>query len=253
MTNRRILRLSGKDSRDFLQGLITNDMGKLSQGPIYAALLTPQGKYLADFFVQGQDDGSVLLDVADSLGDMLIQRLTMYKLRADVQVEETGLHMHRGTDAIPPDGYADPRLLQMGWRAYRDQPQTEDTTDWDGLRVAHLVPETGIELTPDTFVLEVGLDRLNGIDFRKGCYVGQEVTARMRHKTKLRKGLAQVDVDGSAPVGTALLSGEKPAGTLLTQAHGKGIAYLRYDRATGPMTADGAQVTWDGPADNPSD
>lgn len=245
MTNRRILRLSGKDTREFLQGLITNDIGKLEQGPIYAALLTPQGKYLADFFVIGQSDGAVLLDVADSLGDMLVQRLTMYKLRADVQIDETGLHLHRGI-GTPPDGYTDPRHPQMGWRAYRDQPQTDDQTDWDSLRVAHLVPETGVELTPDTFVLEVGLDRLNGVDFRKGCYVGQEVTARMRHKTKLRKGLAQVDVTGSAPVGTELLSGDKPAGSLLTQADGKAIAYLRFDRAAGPMTAGSAQVTWTG-------
>ncbi|OAN72338.1 aminomethyltransferase [Sulfitobacter sp. EhC04] len=246
MTNRRILRLSGKDTREFLQGLITNDIGKLEQGPIYAALLTPQGKYLADFFVIGQSDGAVLLDVADSLGDMLVQRLTMYKLRADVQIDETGLHLHRGIGTPPPDGYTDPRHPQMGWRAYRDQSQTDDQTDWDSLRVAHLVPETGVELTPDTFVLEVGLDRLNGVDFRKGCYVGQEVTARMRHKTKLRKGLAQVDVTGSAPVGTELLSGDKPAGSLLTQADGKAIAYLRFDRATGPMTAGSAQVTWTG-------
>ncbi|QFT59196.1 putative global regulator [Sulfitobacter sp. THAF37] len=245
MTHRRILRLSGKDTREFLQGLITNDIDKLAQGAVYAALLSPQGKYMADFLITEAPDGSILLDVAESHGDMLVQRLSLYKLRADVQIEETGLHVHRGLGKAPTDGFPDPRTPEMGWRAYRDAPQTDDAgIDWDALRVAHLVPETGVELTPDTFVLEAGFDRLNGVDFRKGCYVGQEVTARMRHKTTLRKGLAQVDVKGEAPVGTDLLAGEKPAGTLLTQAGGKGIAYLRFDRAKGPMTAGDAQVTW---------
>ncbi|APE44143.1 folate-binding protein YgfZ [Sulfitobacter alexandrii] len=254
MTHRRILRLSGEDTREFLQGLITNDIGKLAQGPVYAALLTPQGKYLADFFVIDGKDGSVLLDVADSLADMLVQRLTMYKLRADVRIEDSGLHLHRGTGTPPEDGFADPRTPDMGWRAYRNDPQAgDDGTDWDALRVTHLIPETGIELTPDTFILEAGLDRLNGVDFRKGCYVGQEVTARMRHKTTLRKGLARVEVSGEAPVGTELLAGEKPAGTLLTQAGGRGIAYLRYDRASEPMTAGTAQVTWQGPGGDSHD
>lgn len=250
MTKRCILRLSGPDTREFLQGLITNDIRKLSDGPIYAALLTPQGKYLADFFVVADGD-DVLLDVDASLGDMLAQRLKMYKLRAKVEVSPSDLHLHRGTGDVPPDGYVDPRTPHMGWRAYRDTVQTDDQTDWDALRVAHLVPETGIELTPDTFILEAGFDRLNGVDFRKGCYVGQEVTARMRHKTTLRKGLAQVAIIGSAPLGTELLAGDKSAGTLLTQTEGHAIAYLRFDRATGPMTADQAQVTWANASENP--
>jgi folate-binding protein YgfZ len=116
--------------------------------------------------------------------------------------------------------------------------------DWNSLRVAHLVPETGIELTPDTFILEAGFERLHGVDFRKGCYVGQEVTARMKHKTELRKGLAQVTVSGAAPVGTELRTDGKSAGTLFTQADGKGIAYLRFDRAKGAMQADQTTVTW---------
>jgi folate-binding protein YgfZ len=132
----------------------------------------------------------------------------------------------------------------MGWRAYRAAPQTDDTTDWDALRVAHLIPETGIELTPDTFILEAGFDRLNGVDFRKGCYVGQEVTARMKHKTELRKGLAQVALSGSAPIGTAITADGKPAGTLFTQSHDRAIAYLRFDRAAGPMQAEDATVEW---------
>ncbi|SFE42888.1 hypothetical protein SAMN04488523_10774 [Sulfitobacter brevis] len=245
MTDRRILKVSGADSEEFLQGLITNDMAKLAQGPIYAALLTPQGKYLADFFVVPAPDG-ILIDVAAALGDMLKQRLSMYKLRAKVEIADTDLHLHRGTGPVPEDGFADPRTDGMGWRALRDTPQdsTADTTNWDALRVAHIVPETGIELTPDTFPLEVGFERLNGVDFRKGCYVGQEVTARMKHKTTLRKGLARVAMDGEAPVGTEITAEGKAAGTLLTQAGDQALAYLRFDRAAGPMQAETAKVTW---------
>lgn len=243
MTKRRILRLSGADTREFLQGLVTNDIRKLDHGPVYAALLTPQGKYLADFFLIADGD-SVLLDVADDLGDMLMQRLSMYRLRANVQIAAEPLFLHRGTGPCPDDGFVDPRTPALGWRALRDHPQTDDATDWDALRVAHLVPETGIELTPDSFILETGFERLNGVDFRKGCYVGQEVTARMKHKTELRKGLARVSVEGQAPVGTPLEAEGKPAGTLYTQSGGAGIAYLRFDRAQGDLNARDATVRW---------
>lgn len=243
MTNRRILRLHGPDTHSFLQGLVTNDMAKLSNGLIYTALLTPQGKYIADFFLIAEGD-AVLLDVAENLGDSVAQRLKMYKLRAAVEIDEAELHVHRGLGAAPDDGHVDPRALGMGWRAYRPEAQTDDTTDWDALRVAHLVPETGVELTGDTFILEAGFDALSGVDFRKGCYVGQEVTARMRHKTQLRKGLVRVSVEGIAPVGTEITANGKPAGTLYTQSGGQGIAYLRYDRATGPMVAGDAKVQW---------
>ncbi len=106
------------------------------------------------------------------------------------------------------------------------------------------MPEAGIELTPDTFILEVGFERLNGVDFRKGCYVGQEVTARMKHKTELRKGLAKVRVDGAAAPGTDLTAEGKPAGTLFTRSGDEAIAYLRFDRAKGTLNAGDAVVKW---------
>ena len=247
MTPRRILRLTGPDTRDFLQGIVTNDVAKLDTGPVYAALLTPQGKYLADFFLIADGD-DVLLDVDDSLGDMLVQRLSMYKLRAKVDIAPAEVHLHRGPGPAPEDGHDDPRHPQMGWRAYRSEPQAQDDTDWDALRVAHLIPETGIELTPDTFILEAGFDRINGLDFRKGCYVGQEVTARMKHKTELRKGLTRVEIEGEAEVGTPITAEGKPAGTLYTQSGGHALAHLRFDRAKGPMVAGEAKVNWPGPA-----
>ena len=242
MTDRCILRLAGDDATEFLQGLITNDMNKLANGPIYAAILTPQGKYLADFFVVAAD-GAILIDVAATLADMLLQRLTMYKLRAKVTIEKTDMHVHRGVGTPPPDAYPDPRHPDMGWRAIRRDPPVESTVDWDALRVAHLIPATGIELTPDTFILEAGFDRLNGVDFRKGCYVGQEVTARMKHKTELRKGLARVAISEAAEVGTQIMAEGKPAGTLFTQSGDRAIAYLRFDRAQGEMAAGEATVT----------
>ena len=108
-----------------------------------------------------------------------------------------------------------------------------------------MIPETGIELTPDTFILEAGFEAIKGVDFRKGCYVGQEVTARMKHKTSLRKGLVQVVVTGDAAPGTPIMFGDKMAGTLLSRHADKAIAYLRFGRAQGPMTADNAEVIWE--------
>ena len=239
---RSIHQITGSDAHHFLQGLITNDLAKLAQGLVYTAMLTPQGKYLADFFLF-ERDGVIHLDVAKTIAPGLIQRLNMYRLRAEVQISEVDLKVQRGTGEAPANALADPRHADMGWRLY-GADAGDDGTDWDALRVAHCIPETGIELTPDTFILEAGFERLNGVDFRKGCYVGQEVTARMKHKTELRKGLATVEVDGTAPVGSDITAGGKPAGTLYTQSGGRGIAYLRFDRANGPMEAAGAAVLY---------
>lgn len=242
--NRTVLRIAGGDARHFLQGLVTNDAkpGEL----VYSALLSPQGKFLADFFLldRGED---TLLDMASDLAPGLYRRLSMYKLRADVTIEDSGLPVSRGLGDAPEGAFADPRHAALGWRAYGvagGDPQI----DWDAIRVAHCIPETGVELIPeDSYILEVGYDRLHGVDHRKGCYVGQEVTARMKHKTVLRKGLVTVEIEGSAPVGAAIMAGEKPAGTLFTQSGGRAIAYLRFDRAKGDMTAGDATIRWSEP------
>ena len=241
MSDRHVFRLSGADVRPFLQGLVTNDVDKIDGGLVYAALLTPQGKYLADFFLLA-DEADVLLDVDASLAAGLSQRLSMYKLRADVSIADSGLHVHRGLGTPPADGFGDPRHTELGWRAYRSEAAPASDVDWTALRVAHLVPETGIELTPDTYILEAGFEALNGVDFRKGCYVGQEVTARMKHKTTLRKGLAQVVVAGDAEPGTEITAEGRTAGTLLSRAGDGAIAYLRFDRASGDMRAGDAVV-----------
>ncbi|MGR3320344.1 MAG: CAF17-like 4Fe-4S cluster assembly/insertion protein YgfZ [Pseudooceanicola sp.] len=241
---RRILRLSGSDLRDFLQNLVTNDVDRLDRdGIVYTALLTPQGKLIADFFLVAQGD-AILLDVEESLAGPLAQRLAMYKLRADVKIEETDLEVARGTGPAPEGALPDPRHDALGWRLYGDEGG-DDGTDWTAIRVTHCIPETGQELTPDTFVLEAGFERLNGVDFRKGCYVGQEVTARMKHKTELRKGFARVRVDGDAEPGTEITAQGKPVGTLHSRAGDAAIAYLRFDRAKGDMQAGDATIRLD--------
>ncbi|WP_120501801.1 folate-binding protein YgfZ [Roseovarius sp. EL26] len=237
---RTILKVSGKDAHAFLQGLVTNDVDKLKQGLVYAALLTPQGKYLADFLMYQRDDG-IFLDADSALAPSLMQRLTMYRLRADVQISETELTVRRGTGPAPEGALPDPRHAELGWRLYGTQ-SGDDGTDWDAIRVAHCIPDTGIELTPDSYILESGFERLNGVDFKKGCYVGQEVTARMKHKTELRKGLATIRITGTAPTGTDVIASGKTIGTLFTQSGDQAIAYLRFDRVNDNMQAGDATL-----------
>ena len=146
---------------------------------------------------------------------------------------------------MPAGAFSDPRHPALGWRGY--DGQAGEAIDWDAIRVDHCVPETGVELIPDqSYILECGFECLNGVDFRKGCYVGQEVTARMKHKTTLRKGLATVVVDGATPAGTEITAAGRSAGMLYTQSGGRGIAYLRFDRASAEMQAGTAKVTFPG-------
>ena len=236
---RRIIEISGADRASFLQGLVSNDLRKLDQGPVYAAMLTPQGKYLADFILLAQGE-VILLDVAEALAEGLVKRLSMYKLRADVSLRFSEMTVARGTGPAPEGAVADPRHAALGWRLYGGCG--EDGTDWDAIRVRETIPETGIELTPETYILEAGFERLQGVDFRKGCYVGQEVTARMKHKTELRKGLVRVGVGGAAPIGTPITAEGREVGTLYTQSNGAALAHLRLDLAQGEMAAGAARV-----------
>lgn len=243
MRARRLVNLTGADALDFLQGLVTNDVQRLkAPGIVYTALLTPQGKYLADFFV-ANTGAALLLDLPETLAEVTLRRLSMYRLRAAVQMAPADLTVTRGLAAAPAGALPDPRHPALGWRHY-GAPMAEAAIDWDAIRVEYLIPETGIELIPDeTFLLEAGFERLNGVDFRKGCYVGQEVTARMKHKTELRKGLTRLRIEGSAPVGTPILMADgREAGTLYTQAGGRALAHMRLDRMDGPLTAGEARL-----------
>ncbi len=244
--DRTVLRIGGADRERFLQGLVTNDVSRLADGPVYAALLTPQGKFLADFFLVAARD-AILLDVKSGFAEDMAKRLGMYTLRADVTLTMTDIPVCRGLGVGPDGSLPDPRDVSLGWRHYGRLNIDAAEFDWDALRVAACIPESGIELIPNSsFILEAGFERLNGVDFAKGCYVGQEVTARMKHKTSLRKGLASVRVEGHAPQGTEIHACGRPAGVLFTQSGGRGIAYLRFDRAVGDMKAGDAVVRHEG-------
>lgn len=229
---RSILRISGDDREKFLHGLITSDVPDTGLG--YGALQTPQGKYLADFLTF-RDAEALYLDVDTGFAPGLAQRLAMYRLRAKVDIADSGRSVARGTGPAPDGAMMDPRP-GMGWRQY--DATGDDGTDWDALRVANIVPASGVELIPnETFILEMGFERLGGVDFRKGCFVGQEIVARMKHKTELRKGL--VRVQGAVTPGAAITNAGRAAGTVHTIAGDRALAYLRFDRAEGMETEAG--------------
>jgi len=240
---RKVFRFSGTDVRKFLQNLITNDIKRLDTGPVYSALLTPQGKFIADFFLI-PDGNDILMDVDTDAAAPLIPRLNMYKLRADVTISETNLIVSRGLDDAPEGAVADPRDANLGWRYYGAEDHSTDTVDWDVLRVDHKIPEMGRELDAESYILEMGFEGLNGVDFRKGCYVGQEVTARMKHKTELRKGLVRLVADAEIPENADVVSNGKVIGRTHTSAGKRALAYLRYDRVDGDISVNDIPVTW---------
>ena len=240
---RKVFRFSGTDARKFLQNLITNDIKRLDTGPVYSALLTPQGKFIADFFLIA-DGNEILMDVDTDAAAPLIPRLNMYKLRADVTISETNLIVSRGLKDAPEGAVADPRDANLGWRYYGAEDHNTDTVDWDVLRVDHKIPEMGRELDAESYILEMGFEGLNGVDFRKGCYVGQEVTARMKHKTELRKGLVRLVSDADIPENADVVSNGKVIGRTHTSAGKRALAYLRYDRVDGDISVNDIPVTW---------
>jgi folate-binding protein YgfZ len=240
---RKVFRFSGTDARKFLQNLITNDIKRLDTGPVYSALLTPQGKVIADFFLI-PDGNDILMDVDSDAAAPLIPRLNMYKLRADVTISETNLIVSRGLNDAPEGAVADPRDANLGWRYYGAEDHNTDTVDWDALRVDHKIPEMGRELDAESYILEMGFEGLNGVDFRKGCYVGQEVTARMKHKTELRKGLVRLVSDADIPENADVVSNGKVIGRTHTSAGKRALAYLRYDRVDGDISVNDIPVTW---------
>ena len=238
------VRVAGSERFDFLQGILTNDVMKVRNGLVYAAMLTPQGKYLVDMFLH-EDGDAIILDVDEACLETMLTRMQMYRLRSDVSIEATGCHVSTGIGGEPPGAFADPRHPELGWRKYDCARAGNDLTDLTALRVLHCIPETLIELVPgSTYILEAGFERLNGVDFGKGCYVGQEVTARMKHKTRLRKQLVTVEIDSSVPSGTGIRSAGRSVGTVFSQSNNRAIAFLRLDRVgDGELMADDARVS----------
>jgi len=232
LPSRGVIEIAGDDRRSFLQGLITNDVMALTPGNVmYAALLTPQGKYLFDFLVV--DDGEcLLLDVEAARRDDLLRRLMLYKLRAKVTITDR-------TDALAvvlsPAGIADPRHLGLGRRAILPLPEAEklpaDESAYQAHRLSLGIPEGSGDFPVDKLlILEGNLDYLNGVSFKKGCYVGQELTARMKHRGKVRKRLLPVHVAGELPpAGTPITDDGREVGELRGGQGPCAIAYLRLD------------------------
>jgi len=262
LDDRAVIALSGPDARDFLQGLITNDMaGCITDCALYAALLTPQGKILFDFVLVPEKDTLVLIDCAAERAADLIKRLSMYRLRAKIDItarpelavaavwETDGATPHTPGGAIV---FSDPRLLALGVRmiATRDVLARATGTfprgDYTEHRLALGIPDSS-DLPPDSvFALDAGLEELNGVSFKKGCYIGQEVTARMKHRATARRRFVLVEsVDGLPAAGTPVESAGREIGTLASGDTHHALALVRLDRLAeaeashAPITAAG--------------
>src|SRR5215469_11339274 len=247
LDDRAIIAISGPGARDFLQGLVTNDIvGGLAPGVgLYTALLSPQGKILFEFLVT-EGEGALLLDVAQPSMDALLKKLRMYRLRAKIEIEArpqlgvyVGLKGHPGNRftsyADRAVSFTDPRLAELGVRSIG--AQAEMPANLDGPQRYHEwrldlgVPEAEDFGFEKVFALDAGLEELHGVSFTKGCYVGQELTARMKHRATARKRILPVTADASLPApGTAIKRGGVEIGEL-TSSHGmRGFALVRLDR-----------------------
>lgn len=253
LPDRGVVAVVGDEAEKFLQGIITNDMGLLKTQPaLHAGMLTPQGKILFDFFVVKAPDG-FLLDIARDKARELVDRINMYKLRVKADVEDVSADY---TVAAFWDGpyrphperkqplyFADPRLPEMGtrelvtmgtdWALGGEGTRTATQEDYHAHRIALGVPEGGRDYAfGDTFPHEALFDQLNGVSFKKGCFVGQEVVARMQHRGTARKRVVPVIADSALPdTGADVVAGTATIGTLGSVAGEKGLALLRLDRA----------------------
>jgi len=260
LPDRGVVKVAGEDARRFLNGLVTNDMAKVAPASArYGALLTPQGKIIADFIMAEVDpaEGSgFLLDCPKALAGMLVEKLNFYKLRAKVIAEDLsevlGVMAFWPGDALSEYGlsYADPRLPALGARsmlpphlaaeAAADLGATlTDTGNYEAHRIALGVPRGGMDFTyGSTFPHEADMDQLAGVDFDKGCYVGQEVVSRVEHRSNTRSRVVPVSYDEFSPSsGLAVMAGDKQLGTLGSTAKGRGLALLRLDRVADALAA----------------
>jgi hypothetical protein len=236
LSDRSVLSISGPDARSFLQGLITNDIGKLGADRIlYAALLTPQGKILFDFFLH-ERDSQVLLDCASESAEALEKRLSLYRLRAKVEIAKRGdlaVMAYWGNETPPPEARPDPRIRALGWRSIVPAgPFEADASPYAAHRLDLGVPE-GNDFGRDAmFALDAGLDELQGVSFDKGCYVGQELSARMKHRGTARKRLLPIAAHAPAlpAAATPVSAAGREIGNLTSTYGNRGFALLRLDR-----------------------
>jgi len=247
LQSRAVVEVSGPDWRSFLQGLITNDVEMLAPGGVrFAALLTPQGRVLFDLFVIG-GDGGCLIDVAADRRDDFVQRLKLYRLRAKVEIRplELGVFAILDAGAAAPGWVVDPRLPALGVRGYTADGAADDPEiAYDAWRMTLGVPGPDDWGSDKRYPIEADFDLLNGIDFRKGCFVGQETTSRMKRRGSIRSRMLPILFDGPAPAaGSEILAGTLRAGEVLSGLPGLAMALVRLDRIEGQaLTVDGRPV-----------
>ena len=260
LSDRGVVKVTGEDARRFLHGLVTADVNALAPGQArYAALLTPQGKIIADFIMTeaaAADGGGFFLDCPRALDPALIEKLTFYRLRAKVGIEDLSgklgvMAVWEGTGATECGLlYPDPRLPALGLRCIlppelADDAAAElgaalvDAAAYDSHRIALGVPRGGQDFSyGDAFPHEADMDQLGGVDFSKGCYIGQEVVSRVEHRGIARRRIVPVAYDGFAPeAGMEVMAGDRNVGTLGSSAGGRGLAMLRLDRAEDAVAA----------------
>ncbi len=235
LADRAVVRLSGPESRSFLQGLITQDVETLTEGALrYGALLTPQGRLRWDLFLYGEADG-VAVDVAAGARDELVQTLTLYRLRAKVEIAAAADSVLAAWGAAPEgEGWRpDPRLPATGWRKLAPTPAPAvGDADYRGHRLSLGVADPAEDALEPLYPIDANLDLLNGIDFKKGCFVGQETTSRMKRRGQIKTRIAPLTFEGPAPTpGAEVMAGELRAGRVLSGRDGRCLALLRIDRA----------------------
>jgi hypothetical protein len=250
LPERAALAIAGEDRVAFLQGLVSNDVAEAQPGrAVWAALLTPQGKWLADFFILS-DGERLLLDCERAQLPMLQQRLSRYRLRSRVTLADTDLQVYVAWDGDPEArGLAarDPRLLEAGWRILTSDPLPTNATasDWDQHRLSLGLPDGSRDMESEKSVLlEAGFDELNGVSWTKGCYMGQELTARTKYRGLVKRRLVPVRIDGAVPApGSALLRDGREVGTMRSASAPLGMAVVRLEALESPLTGGDATVT----------
>jgi folate-binding protein YgfZ len=255
LTSRAAIALRGADWRGFLQGLLTQDVETLVDGEIrFGALLTPQGRLLFDLFLVGAGDGC-LIDVAAAHREAMIQRLTVYRLRAKVTIAPVETEVWAlWNGGAPQAGWSiDPRLAGLGWRGYGAAPpaaaETVEEADYDRHRFALGAPGPADWGHNTAYPIEANFDLLGGIDFRKGCFVGQETTSRMKRRGTVKSRMVPIAFEGPAPeAGAPLLAGGLRAGEVRSAQDGDAMALLRLDRlSAGALSLEdgrGWRVNW---------
>lgn len=247
LPDRGLIRLEGENRHGFLQGLVSNDIDLLKAPPavpvLYACLLTPQGKFLHDFFISESGDALLLECEGGARKDDLLRRLAAYRLRAKISLSGSDdVPVHAVFGAQPPPGYPDPRHPDMGWRTLEKPQGIEEKpfAAWDERRLALGIPDGSRDMVPGgSTLLECRIDEFAGISFTKGCYVGQELTARMHHRGLAKKHLVPVRIEDPARApapGTEIVIGGRIAGEMRSSCGHTGLALLKDEAvAAGPV------------------